>query len=274
MAALKNKTVVITGGSRGIGREIALRCAKDGANIAILAKTAEPNPKLPGTIYTVAEEIKALGAKVLPIQIDLREDAKIKDVMEQIANEFGGIDILVNNASALFPLKTMETEIKRFDLMFGVNVRGTFACSQAAIPYLKKAENPHVLTISPPINLNPKWLAVALAYTMSKYGMSMCTLGMSKEFARDGIAFNSLWPKYVVDTIAVKNNFPGQIYEATLKPTIMSDAAYIILTSDSKENTGNFYLDEDLLKAHGMKDLSAYLRNPNAKPQIDFYIDE
>lgn len=274
MADLKNKTVFITGSSRGIGLAIGLRCAKDGANVVIVGKTAEPDPRLPGTIYSAASEIEKAGGKALPLQIDLRDETKIEEAVEKTLQTFGGIDILVNNASALYPIPTLETPMKRFDLMVGVNMRATFACSAAFIPHLKKAQNPHILNISPPINLNPKWFKDTLAYTMSKYGMSMCTLGMSAEFAQDGIAVNSLWPKYTVATIAVKAKFPDAVFKASLEPSIVSDAAYWIVTRDSRKTTGNFFLDEDLLKEHaGLTDLSPYMINPNSKPFKDFYLD-
>ncbi len=273
MTDLKNKTVFITGASRGIGREIALRCAQDGANVAIIAKTTDPDPRLPGTIYSVAEEVEAAGGKALPIQTDLRDENSVQQAVQQTVDRFGGIDILVNNASALYITPTLETPMKRFDLVFGVNVRGTFTSSQACIPYLKKAQNPHILTISPPLSMNPKWFKDNLAYTMSKYGMSMCTLGMSAEFAKDGIAVNSLWPKYAVATVAVKAKLPEKVFQASLDPSIVSDAAYIILTSDSRKMTGNFFLDEDLLKSHGQGDYTKYIKNPDVKPFQDFYID-
>jgi len=273
MPDLKGKTIIITGASRGIGREIALRCAKAGANIAVLAKTAEPNPKLPGTIYTVAKEIEEAGGNALPMQVDIRDETLIQDAVKQAVETYGGVDVLVNNASAINLTKTIDTPMKRFDLMFSVNVRATFAASQACIPHLKKSDNPHILNIAPPLNMNAKWFKDTLAYTMSKFGMSMCTLGLSAELAEDGIAVNSLWPKYVVDTVAVKVHFPAEIYKAALKAEIVSDAAYQIMTSDSREKTGNFYLDEDVLKAAGMEGLDSYIRNPGVQPFQDFYID-
>lgn len=273
MTNLKNKTIFITGGSRGIGREIALRCARDGANIAIAAKTAEPNPKLEGTIFTVAKEIEEAGGKALPLQVDVRNEEQIQEAVKKTAETFGGIDILVNNASAIFIAPTLDTPMKRFDLMFGVNVRATFACSQACIPYLAKGNNPHILTLSPPLNMNPKWFKNHLAYTMSKYGMSMCTLGMSAEFAAQGIAVNSLWPKTSIATAAIKTFFPEQVYQASRTPAIVADAAYIILTSDSRATTGNFFIDEEVLASKGITDFDKYALHPGAKQFQDFFLD-
>lgn len=271
--SLKNKTIFITGGSRGIGREIALRCASDGANIVIAAKTAEPNPKLEGTIFSVAEEIEKAGGKALPIQMDVRDENQIVTAVKAAVDKFGGIDILVNNASAIFIAPTLQTPMKRFDLMFGVNVRATFACSQACIPYLEKGNNPHILNLSPPLNMNPKWFKDHLAYTMSKYGMSMCTLGMSAEFKKQKIAVNSLWPRTSIATAAIKAFFPDVVYQASRKPAIVADAAYLILTSDSATNTGNFYLDEEVLTKHGITNFDKYALNPGAKVFQDFFLD-
>lgn len=273
MSSLKNKTIFITGGSRGIGREIALRCAKDGANIAVAAKTAEVNPKLPGTIYSVAEEIEQAGGKGLPIQLDVRDENMIQEAMKITAEKFGGIDILINNASAIFLAPTLQTPMKRFDLIFSINARATFACSQACIPYLQKGSNPHILTMSPPLNMKPKWFKDYLAYTISKYGMSMCTLGMSAEFANEGIAVNSLWPKTTIATAAIKNFFPEAIYLSSRKPAIVADAAYIILTSDSRKTTGNFFIDEEVLRKAGITDFKQYAMDPNKTPFPDFFLD-
>ena len=235
--SLQGKRIFITGGSRGIGLAIALRAARDGASIAIAAKTAEPNPKLPGTIYTAAEEIKAAGGTALPIQCDLRDEVQIAAAVAQAAAEFGGIDILVNNASAINLTRTEETPAKRFDLMFDVNVRGTFLTSQAAIPFLRDSadagRNPHILNLSPPLSMKPKWFKNHVAYTMAKYGMSMCVLGMSEEFKRDGIAVNALWPRTAIDTAALQM-IPGVDTAACRTPEILSDSAYIILNRNSK----------------------------------------
>lgn len=272
MQTFFNKTAFITGSSRGIGREIALRLAREGANIIIAAKTTQKHPKLSGTIYTVAEEIEKSGGKAVPICVDIRDEANILQAVEEGVNYFGGIDILINNASAIQLTSTLETPLKRFDLLFGVNVRGTFACSQACIPYLKKSANGHILNIAPPLNLAAKWFKDHLAYTMSKYGMSMCTLGMSAEFARDGIAVNSLWPKTSIATSAVEVFFPKEVFDASRNPTIVADAAYYILKSDSKKITGNFFIDEDVLRQNGVTDFSKYSVNPKVKPYADFFL--
>jgi citronellol/citronellal dehydrogenase len=272
-ATLKGKTLFITGGSRGIGREIALRAARDGANVAIAAKTAEPHPKLAGTIHTVAEEIVKAGGRALPIQLDVRDENAVVEAVNRTANEFGGLDILVNNASAINLTPTLATPAKRFDLMFGVNVRGTFLCSQAALPHLKKSPNAHILTLSPPLGMDPKWFAGHVAYTMSKYGMSMCTLGMAEEFRGDGIAVNSLWPRTTIATAAVEVHFPEAILRASRHADIMADAAHVILTSDARKNTGNFYIDEEVLKRAGTKDFARYAVTPGVPLFQDLFVD-
>jgi citronellol/citronellal dehydrogenase len=246
--SLAGKKIFITGGSRGIGLAIALRAAKDGASIAIAAKTADPNPKLPGTIFSAAEEIRAAGGVALPIQCDIRDENQIESAIRQAAQEFGGIDILINNASAINLTKTEVTPAKRFDLMFDVNVRGTFLTSQAAIPYLrdsgKKGGNPQILNLAPPLSMKAKWFKNHVAYTMAKYGMSMCVLGMAEEFKRDGIAVNALWPRTAIDTAALAM-IPGIDTAACRTPEILADAAYIILNRPAAESTGNFYVDDD-----------------------------
>ena len=248
--SLAGKNIFITGGSRGIGLAIAIRAAADGANIAIAAKTTEANPKLPGTIFTAASEIEAAGGKALPIQCDIRDEDAITAAVGKAAQEFGGLDILINNASAINLTPTEKTLAKRFDLMFDVNVRGTFLTSQAVIPFLRKSaeagRNPHILTLSPPLSMNPKWFKNHVAYTMSKYGMSMCVLGMAGEFARDGIAVNALWPRTAIDTAALQM-IPGVDTDFCRKPEILSDTAYIILNRDSKTTTGNFFVDDEVL---------------------------
>lgn len=274
---LAGKRIFITGGSRGIGLAIALRAAADGASIAIAAKTAEPNPKLPGTIYTAAEEIKAAGGVALPIQCDLRDESAIEKAVKLAAETFGGIDILVNNASAINLTRTEDTSAKRFDLMFDVNVRGTFLTSQAAIPYLresaKQGRNPHILNLSPPLSMNPKWFKNNVAYTMAKYGMSMCVLGMSAEFKRDGIAVNALWPRTVIDTAALQM-IPGIDATAGRTPAILADAAYIIFNRTATECTGNFFVDDDLLASEGITDLEKYSVTPGTKEFLqDFFLD-
>jgi citronellol/citronellal dehydrogenase len=272
MRSLKGKTLFITGASRGIGRAIALRAAADGANIAIASKTDEPNPKLPGTIHTVADEIVAAGGRALPIAMDVRREEEIEAAVAKTANTFGGIDILVNNASALFLAKTPETPMKRFDLMFSVNVRGTFATTQAAHRYLAKAENPHVLVLSPPLNLVPSWFADHCAYTMSKYGMSMCVLGMSEEFRPERIAVNALWPRTMIETAA--SRIIGVECEGCRKPEIMADAAHAVLTRDSAACTGNFFIDDAVLAVEGVNDLERYTAIPGSTLVKDLFVRE
>lgn len=272
--SITHKTVFITGASRGIGREIALRLAKEGARIVIAAKTTTPHPNLPGTIYTVAKEIEDLGGQALPIPLDVRDDTAIQAAVSQAVERFGGIDILINNASAISLTPTLQTPMKRFDLMFNVNVRATFACAQACIHHLKNAENPHILNLGPPLNMDAKWFKDHLAYTMSKYGMSMCTLGLSAEFQKDGIAVNSLWPKTTIATAAIAVNFPPEILQASRKPAIMADAAYQILTRDSRTTTGNFFIDEEILRSTGITDFSHYAINPNAPLYPDLFIND
>jgi citronellol/citronellal dehydrogenase len=275
--SLAGKNIFITGGSRGIGLAIALRAAADGANIAIAAKTTEANPKLPGTIFTAASEIEAAGGKALPIQCDIRDEDAITAAIGKAAQEFGGLDILINNASAINLTPTEKTPAKRFDLMFDVNVRGTFLTSQAVIPYLRKSaeagRNPHILTLSPPLSMNPKWFKNHVAYTMSKYGMSMCVLGMAGEFARDGIAVNALWPRTAIDTAALQM-IPGVDTDFCRKPEILSDTAYIILNRDAKTTTGNFFVDDEVLASEGITDLEKYSVKPGTTDfLLDFFLD-
>lgn len=274
---LSGKRIFITGGSRGIGLAIALRAARDGASVAIAAKTADPNPKLPGTIFTAAEEIRAAGGTALPIQCDIRDEEQIEAAIRQAAQEFGGIDILINNASAINLTKTEATPAKRFDLMFDVNVRGTFLTSQAAIPYLRESaqqgRNPHILNLAPPLSMKAKWFKNHTAYTMAKYGMSMCVLGMAEEFKRDGIAANALWPRTAIDTAALAM-IPGIDTAACRTPEILADAAYIILNRDSREATGNFYVDDEVLASEGITDLDKYAVVPGTKDfLLDFFLD-
>jgi citronellol/citronellal dehydrogenase len=258
---LNGKTLFISGGSRGIGLEIAKRCARDGANVVIAAKTVEENPKLPGTIFTAAQEIEAAGGKCLPLQVDIRDELQVVEAAKKGAEHFGHIDILVNNASAINLTNTEATPIKRFDLMFGVNVRGTYLCTQALLPYLKKSgqakRNPHVLTLAPPLNMTPRWFAPHVAYTMAKYGMSMCVLGHAAEFRAYGIAVNALWPRTVIQTAALQM-IPGVKPEHCRTPAIMADAAYTVLTRDAAGTTGNFFIDEEVLKSAGVTDFAAY----------------
>jgi len=275
--SLAGKRIFITGGSRGIGLAIALRAAADGASIAIAAKTAEENPKLPGTIFTAAKEIEAAGGKALPIQCDIRDEDAIAAAVAKAADQFGGLDILINNASAINLTPTEKTPAKRFDLMFDVNVRGTFLTSQAAIPYLRESakagRNPHILTLSPPLSMSPKWFKSHVAYTMSKYGMSMCVLGMAEEFKRDGIAVNALWPRTAIDTAALQM-IPGVDTDFCRKPEILSDTAYIILNRDAKTTTGNFFVDDEVLAAEGITDLEKYSVKPGTTDfLLDFFLD-
>lgn len=275
MADLKAKTLFITGASRGIGLAIGLRAARDGANVAIAAKTTKPHPKLPGTIYTAAEAIEKAGGKALPLVVDIRFEDQIQSAVQETADTFGGIDILVNNASAIFLAGTLETPMKRFDLMHQVNARGTYACSQACIPYLKKTANPHILNLSPPLNMVPRWFAPHVAYTMAKYGMSMCVLGMSQELEQAGIAVNALWPRTPIDTAAVRNLLGGEtVVRGSRKPEILADAAHAILTRDSRTCTGNFFIDESVLREAGITDFEPYAVVPGAQLFPDFFLDE
>jgi len=255
---LRDKTIFITGASRGIGREIALRCARDGAKLVITGKTAEVHPKLSGTIHSVAEEVQQAGGQALAIQLDVRDEQAIAAAVEQAAVHFGGIDILVNNASAIKLSPTSQTSAKALDLMWDVNMRATFLASQACIPHLKRAANPHILALSPPLNIDAKWFAPHVAYTISKYGMSMCILGMAREFAAEGIACNGLWPRTTIATAAIANNFPEAILRASRKPAIVADAAYAIFLRDSATCNGNFFIDEEVLRANGVNDFEQY----------------
>jgi citronellol/citronellal dehydrogenase len=273
MSSLRGKTLFITGASRGIGKAIALRAAKDGANIAIAAKTSAPHPKLPGTIHSAAEEIEALGGKALALTTDVRDEAQVAASVAKTVERFGGIDILVNNASAIFLAGTLETPMKRFDLMHQVNVRATYACSQACIPFLAKAANPHILNLSPPLSMNPKWFKNHVAYTMSKYGMSMCVLGMSAELADQGIAVNALWPKTTIATAAIENVIGPELMAQSRTPEIMADAAHVILTKNSKGFTGRFLIDEDVLKEAGVADLGKYAVDPTKELMLDFFLE-
>jgi len=274
---LAGKRIFITGGSRGIGLAIALRAAADGASVAIAAKTSEPNPKLPGNIHTAAAEIEAAGGTALAIQCDLRDENQIEAAVNQAAQAFGGIDILINNASAINLTRTDATPAKRFDLMFDVNVRGTFLTSQAALPHLRKSaaegRNPHILNLSPPLSMKAVWFKNHVAYTIAKYGMSMCVLGMAEEFKRDGIAVNALWPRTVIDTAALQM-IPGIDASAGRTPAILADAAYVIFNRASAECTGNFFVDDEVLAAEGITDLEKYSVTPGTKDfLLDFFLD-
>jgi len=271
---LQNKTVFITGGSRGIGKAIALRLAKEGANIVIAAKTADPHPKLEGTIYTAASEIEALGVKALPLQVDIRYEEQIQEAVEKTVQTFGGIDILINNASAINLTPTEHTEAKRFDLMHSINVRGTFLMSKACIPFLKQSENAHILTLSPPLDMQPKWFAPHLAYTMSKFGMSMVMLGLAAELKSQRIAANALWPKTTIATAAVQNLLGGDwLMQRSRKPEIVADATLTIVTQPAADWTGNFFIDEEVLRNAGISDFDHYAVNPGQPLQPDLFVD-
>jgi citronellol/citronellal dehydrogenase len=275
--SLKDKRIFITGGSRGIGLAIAVRAAQDGAKVAIAAKTSDPHPKLPGTIFTAAEEINQAGGEALPIQCDIRDEEQIESAIAKTVKQFGGLDILINNASAINLTPTLATPAKRFDLMFDVNVRGTFLTSQAASPHLKDSakagRNPHILTLSPPLSMKAKWFKNHVAYTMAKYGMSMCVLGMSEEFRRDEIAVNALWPRTAIDTAALQM-IPGIETAACRKPEILADAAYEILNRPSKDCTGNFFVDDEVLASIGITDLDKYAVVPGTTDfLLDFFLD-
>ena len=275
--SLKGRTLFITGASRGIGLAIALRAARDGANVAIAAKTTEEHPKLPGTIHSAAEAVEAAGGRALALQCDIREEASVLDAVARTAEKFGGIDILVNNASAISLTPTPATPMKRFDLMFGVNVRGTYLCTQACLPHLtasaKAGRNPHVLNMSPPLSMKEHWFKGHVAYTMAKYGMSECTLGHAGEFRPLGIGVNSLWPRTAIATAALQM-IPGVDVRACRKPEILADAAYLVLTSDARATTGNFFIDDTLLAEHGVTDFDAYSVVPGTKHFVpDFFVD-
>ena len=273
MKSLQGKTMFITGASRGIGKAIALRAARDGANIAIAAKTAQPHRVLPGTIYSAAEEIEAAGGKALPLVVDIRDDARVHEAVDEAAEHFGGIDICVNNASAIQLTGTLETKMKRYDLMHNVNTRGTFVTSQACLPHLLKAENPHVLNLSPPLNMEERWFAPFTAYTMAKFGMSMCVLGMAGEFRDQGVAFNALWPKTTIATAAIQNIVGGdEMMKKSRTPDIMADAAWEILTRSSRECSGNFFVDEDVLREGGQTEFDHYAVDPDSDLMPDFFI--
>ncbi len=274
MRSLAGKTLFITGASRGIGKAIALRAAADGGRIVVAAKTAEPHPRLPGTIFTAADEIRAAGGEALPVQVDIRDDDAVAAAVAQAAEHFGGIDILINNASAISLTGLMETPMRRFDLMMDINTRGTFLCCQAVMPYLKRAANPHILMISPPPNLDARWFGPHTAYTIAKYGMSLCVLGLSAEFATDGVAVNALWPRTVIATAALVM-LGGDIKpEQCRKPGIVADAAHLILTQESRACTGNFFTDEQVLGAAGITDWSGYAVDPTALLTRDLFLDE
>ena len=277
MADLAGRTLFISGGSRGIGLAIALRAARDGANVVIAAKTSSPHPKLPGTIHTAAEEIERAGGNALPVECDIRDEAAVYGAVDAAVKHFGGIDILVNNASAISLTGTVDTPVKRFDLMIGVDVRGTFLCSQACLPHLKRAaqagRNPHILTLAPPLHMDAKWFAPHVAYTIAKYGMSMCVLGMAEEFRKDGIAVNALWPRSVIATSAIVM-IPGvsQQVDGMRKPEIVADAAHAILVRDARAATGRFFIDDEALAEAGVTDFAKYAVKPGTPLLPDFFL--
>ncbi|XP_034107897.1 hydroxysteroid dehydrogenase-like protein 2 [Drosophila albomicans] len=259
---LRGKTIFITGASRGIGKAIALKAARDGANVVIAAKTAEPHPKLPGTIYTVAAEIEEAGGKALPCIVDVRDEQQIRKAVEAAIDKFGGIDIVINNASAISKTQTLQTDMKRYDLMHNINTRGTFLVSKVCLPYLLKSDNPHILTMSPPLNMTAEHFSIHTAYTIAKYGMSMCVLGMAEEFRPQGVAVNALWPRSTIHTAAVDMLYGSKGALHSRKPEVMADAAYAILCRDARQCTGNFFIDEDVLLDAGVKDLAKYACHP------------
>lgn len=272
MSSLQGKTLFVTGGSRGIGLAIALKAAAKGANVAIAAKTTEPHPKLPGTIYTAAEEIEKAGGKALALQVDIRDENQITAAVEKTVQTFGGLDILVNNASAISLTGTLDTPMKRYDLMHQVNARGTYATSQACLPHLLKAANPHILMLSPPLSMNPRWFKHHVAYTMAKYGMSMCVLGMAEEF-RGKVAVNALWPRTVILTAAVQMLGDKVKPDVCRKPDIVADAAMAIFKRNARTTTGNFYIDDEVLSAEGIHDLSPYAVNPSSPLLKDLFLE-
>ena len=274
MTYFKNKTVIMSGGSRGVGLEIAKALGKDGANIAILAKTTEPHPTLPGTIFTAADEIEEVGGTALPIVCDIRYEDQVEAAVEQTVNKFGGIDICINNASAIHLTDTVNTPMKRYDLMHNINVRGTFMLSQKCIPHLIKGDNSHILTLSPPLDIARKWFGMTLAYTTAKYGMSLVAHGLAEELGKHNVASNCLWPRTSLDTAAVRNVIGEELVKGSRKPSIYADAAYAVLKRDSSSCTGNFFLDQDVLEEEGVTDFDQYAIDPEAKLVSDFFVDD
>ncbi|HEX2134284.1 MAG TPA: NAD(P)-dependent oxidoreductase [Microvirga sp.] len=273
--SLRGKTLFITGASRGIGLAIGLRAARDGANVAIAAKTAEPHPKLPGTIYTAAEEIRAAGGQALPLVVDVRDEAAVKGALERAAETFGGLDIVVNNASAISLTPTPQTDMKRFDLMHQINTRGTFMVSKYAIPHLEKAENPHILMLSPPLDMKEKWFAPHLAYSLAKYGMSLCVLGLAGELRSRGIAVNALWPRTTIATSAIRNLLGGdRIMRASRTPEILADAAHAIFAKPARTFTGRFLIDDSFLAEEGVTDFARYRVDPSVPLSPDFFVPD
>ena len=274
MTHFKNKTVIMSGGSRGVGLEIAKALGKDGANIAILAKTTEPHPTLPGTIFTAADEIEEVGGTALPIVCDIRYEDQVEAAVKETVNKFGGIDICINNASAIHLTDTVNTPMKRYDLMHNINVRGTFMLSQKCIPHLIKGDNSHILTLSPPLDIARKWFGMTLAYTTAKYGMSLVAHGLAEELGKHNVASNCLWPRTSLDTAAVRNVIGEELVKGSRKPSIYADAAYAVLKRDSSSCTGNFFLDQDVLEEEGVTDFDQYAIDPEAKLVSDFFVDD
>ena len=274
MTYFKNKTAIMSGGSRGVGLEIAKALGKDGANIAILAKTTEPHPTLPGTIFTAADEIEEVGGTALPIVCDIRYEDQVEAAVEETVNKFGGIDICINNASAIHLTDTVNTPMKRYDLMHNINVRGTFMLSQKCIPHLIKGSNSHILTLSPPLDIARKWFGMTLAYTTAKYGMSLVAHGLAEELEKHNVASNCLWPRTSLDTAAVRNVIGEELVKGSRKPSIYADAAYAVLKRDSSSCTGNFFLDQDVLEEEGVTDFDQYAIDPDAKLVSDFFVDD
>ena len=274
MTYFKNKTIIMSGGSRGVGLEIAKALGKDGANVAILAKTTEPHPTLPGTIFTAADEIKQVGGNPLPIVCDIRFEDQVEAAVEETASKFGGIDICINNASAIHLTDTVNTPMKRYDLMHNINVRGTFMLSQKCIPHLIKGDNSHILTLSPPLDIARKWFGMTLAYTTAKYGMSLVAHGLAEELGKHNVASNCLWPRTSLDTAAVRNVIGEELVKGSRKPSIYADAAYAVLKKDSSSCTGNFFLDQDVLEEEGVTDFDQYAIDPEAKLVSDFFVDD
>jgi citronellol/citronellal dehydrogenase len=272
--SLEGKTLFISGASRGVGLAIAIRAARDGANVALIAKTAEPHPKLEGTVYTAAEQIQQAGGRALPVVGDIRDEAQVAQAVAQTVEHFGGIDVCVNNASAINLSGTEALQMKRYDLMQAVNTRGTFVVSRACIPHLKRSANPHILTLSPPISLEPRWLGPHIGYTIAKYGMTLCALGFAAEFREDGIASNALWPRTLIATAAVQNMLGGdEAMARARKPDLYADAAYAVITRPSRDCTGHAFLCEDVLAQEGVTDFDRYAYRPGAEPQVDLYVD-
>ena len=275
MTNLKNKTLFVSGASRGIGLAIAKRAAQDGANIVLAAKTADPHPKLSGTIYTAADEIIEAGGRALPVVCDIRDEENVRNAVNKGVEEFGGIDICINNASAIQLTGTLQTDMKRYDLMNQINARGTFLVSKVCLPHLIKSDNPHILNLSPPLDMDPKWFGPHVAYTIAKFGMSLCVLGMAEEFKEDGVAVNALWPRTAIATAAIKNVLGGdELMNISRSPEIMGDAAYVILTKDSRQFTGNFCIDDNLLADNGTTDFSKYAEVPFQQLAPDFFVPD